>query len=310
MQMTPRLRADLMLFLTAIIWGSAFVAQRIGAVDLGVYLFNATRFFGGAVILIGIVTLSSGSVYSGISAIFTGWGKKFMLTALLAGGVLFIASGLQQAGLQYTTAGNAGFITGLYVVIVPFLVRFTGRGVGWMSWFAAGLAVFGLGLLSVGDSLFSEQGFTINRGDLLELGGAFFWALHVLIVGYAMQHEPARSMHKAPLIFSAIQFLAAGSVHLIAGVAFEVAVLSWSARSIWAVAYVAVLSTALGYTLQVAGQRHAPEVDAALILSLEAVFAALFGYLILAEQLQPVQLAGCAIILGAILLSQIRSDAN
>jgi drug/metabolite transporter (DMT)-like permease len=305
-EMPPRLKADLLLLLTSLIWGFAFVAQRIGALELGVYLFNASRFYIGAFLIIGILILSTRGQLSDLKGSIRSLGSGFWRMALVAGGVLFVGSGLQQAGLQYTTAGNAGFITGLYVVIVPFLVRLTGRKVGMMAWVAAAFAVIGLGLLSLGESLFSADELQVNQGDLLELGGAFFWAMHVLIVGLAMQNKTSRSLARAPLLFSAFQFLAAGSLHLAFGLALEAPTLTWSIRSLWALAYVAVFSTAIGYTLQVAGQRHAPETDAALILSLEAVFAALFGYWVLREALLPIQLMGCAIIFGAILLAQIK----
>lgn len=287
-----RLKADLLLLLTALIWGLAFVAQRVSAVEIGVYFFNASRFVIGAGVIWLLASLAQRQ------AISVRLKRNEFLAAAAAGSVLFLGTALQQAGLQYTTAGNAGFITGLYVVIVPILLAgVLRRPVGRVVWLAATVAVLGLLLLSAGATL------GVNRGDLLELAGAFAWAVHVLVVGWVMRWMGV-------LKFSIVQFLWAAGLHLIFGLLFETPLPPWPASSWLPVLYVGIFSTGIGYTLQAAGQRHAPETDAAFLLNLEAVFAALAGYVLLGEVLTPVQLLGCALLLGAVLLAQLRPGAQ
>jgi drug/metabolite transporter (DMT)-like permease len=287
-----RLRADLLLLLTAVIWGLAFVAQRISAGQIGVYFFNAARFVIGAAVLWLITSLALRQPVS------LRLNRQELAAAVTAGIVLFLGTALQQAGLQYTTAGNAGFITGLYVVIVPFLLAgVLRRPVSRWVWLAAGVAVLGLLLLSTGATL------GINRGDLLELAGAFAWAVHVLVVGWAMRWMSV-------LRFSIVQFLLAAGLHLAFGLLFETPVAPWPAAAWLPVLYVGIFSTGIGYTLQAAGQRHAPETDAAFLLNLESVFAALGGYLLLGETLTLVQLVGCGLLLAAVLLAQLRPGAQ
>lgn len=282
-----RLRADLLLVLTAAIWGSAFVVQRVAAVQVNVFAFNGLRFFLASLILIPFTfrrhTLTVGGVLHKRSIGFIG----------LAGLLLFAAGGLQQAGLASTTAGNAGFITTLYVVIVPLVLRLVWKEhIAWVSWAAAGLAVIGSLLLSTGGA------FHLNIGDTMELAGAFLWALHVILVGRAVQWMEV-------LVFSAGQYLVAGVINLGAAL---ISPDSWQGMSQvwWAVGYTAVFSIALGYTLQVLGQKYAPAHDAAILLSTEAVFAAFFGFLFLSERLLPVQIVGCGMILSAIFITQTR----
>jgi drug/metabolite transporter (DMT)-like permease len=290
--MSSRLKADLMLLLTAVIWGLAFVAQRVAALETGIFLFNAARFGVGAAAL---------SLFAWVSQ------RRSLDNSLpapspirqiwimgLAGSVLFLGSALQQAGLQYTTAANAGFITGLYVVIVPVLLAvLLRRKITWNVWLAALVAAVGLYLLANGGPVH------INPGDWLELAGAFAWAGHVLVVAWAMRQMPL-------VRFSIGQALWAGALHLGMSLWVELPFAAWQAQIWLALLYVGIFSTAVGYTLQAAGQRHAPETDAAFLLTLEAVFAAIFGFLILGETLLPVQIAGCGLLLGAVLLAQFR----
>jgi drug/metabolite transporter (DMT)-like permease len=281
-----RLRADLLLLLVAFIWGSAFVAQRMAAAQTGVFLYNAARFLVG-----GLCLLALARFRLNIPREQTRW-------VLLAGSLLFGASVLQQAGLVTTTAGNAAFITGLYVVLVPlFLVARWRSRLPWTVWLAVALAVAGMLLLSTGGRL------ALAPGDALELAGAGLWALHVITVGRAMRHLDA-------LPFSAGQFLIACVFNLLAGLIFERPALPGLVDAAGSVLYVGVFSTAIGYTLQAVGQRHAPPTDAAIILSGETVFAALFGFLILDEKLSTLQLTGCILMLAAMLLAQFsRSES-
>lgn len=278
-----RLKADLTLLLVSIIWGSAFVAQRIAGQLGSVYQFNGARYLLAALILLPFV-------------------KRIHLASIprpqykwmaVAGFFLFLGSALQQAGLVYTTAGNAGFITSLYVVLVPVaLFLFWGERPHWMSILAVVLACIGAFLLSTGGR------FELRIGDALELIGALFWTFHVIILGkYASKFEA--------MTFSLGQLIVCGLLNLGVGVIVEPA-LSLHPPLLLAIAYTAVFSLGLCYTLQVWAQKHTPPADAALILSLESVFAVLAGWLLLNETLIAIQIVGCLLIFIAVMLSQFK----
>lgn len=284
---TPaRLKADLALLTTSLIWGSAFVAQRVAAVQVGVFYFNGLRFLLAAAALLPFAWLA-GRRYPPSTG-----RRDYLAGAAAAGIVLFAGSALQQAGLVHTTASNAGFITGLYVVFVPiFMAVFWRMRQPPIIWAAAGLAAVGLYLLSTGGQL------RINPGDLLVLASAVFWALHVILIGFLVKR-----LGVLPLAVG--QYCTCGVLNLLCGLAFETWEPAMADGSWWAIFYTGVVSVGVGYTLQVAGQRQAPPADAAILLSMEAVFAALFGWWLLSEQLNPVQLTGCGIMLAGMLLSQ------
>jgi drug/metabolite transporter (DMT)-like permease len=276
-----RLKADLTLLLVAVLWGSAFAAQRVAAQLGSVYFFNGARFLVAALIL---------APLGRRSRVLPGqW--KWMCAA---GAVLFVSSAVQQAGLLTTSAANAGFLTSLYVVLVPFVLF-----IGWrqkphvMAVLAVVMAGAGAFLLSTGGR------FEIRSGDALELGGAAFWALHVVLLGKFASPYDAIS-------FSMGQLLVGSGLNWLVGAFVEP--LPWPApiALIGAILYTAVISLALGYTLQIWGQRHTPPTDAAIILSLESVFAAIAGALVLAEKLLPVQMGGCALIILAAVVAQAR----
>lgn len=279
--MNKRLKSDIILFIVAMVWGSAFVGQRFAAQHIGPFLFNGSRFILAALILLPLALKQKKKLHF----------KKMHFTALI-GLILFIAGYLQQAGLKYTTAGNAGFITGLYVVFVPvFLAFFFHQRLSWSSWVAAFIATIGLFLLSVQDN------FTLAPGDSLELLGAIFWALHVILISKIIKEMEI-------LHFAIGQFAIAGILNLIVGFIFESQTLPGFTVAWWAVAYTGILSVGIGYTLQAVGQRHSPPTDAAIILSMEAIFAAAFGYLFLNEILTLQQLLGCILILAGIIVAQ------
>ncbi|MCL4275761.1 MAG: DMT family transporter [Anaerolineales bacterium] len=278
-----RLKADLTLLLVSIIWGSAFVAQRIAGQLGSVYQFNGARYLLAALILLPFV-------------------KRIHLASIprpqykwmaIAGFFLFLGSALQQAGLVYTTAGNAGFITSLYVVLVPVaLFLFWGERPHWLSILAVVLACIGAFLLSTGGR------FELRIGDALELIGALFWTFHVIILGkYASKFEA--------MTFSLGQLIVCGLLNLGVGVIVEPA-LALHPPLLLAIAYTAVFSLGLCYTLQVWAQKHTPPADAALILSLESVFAVLAGWLLLNETLIVIQIVGCLLIFIAVMLSQFK----
>jgi drug/metabolite transporter (DMT)-like permease len=282
-----RLQADLALLAVAAIWGSAFVVQRLAAIEVGVFLFNGLRFLLAALAL---APLAATRVLTGPK--MPGLSRRSLPGVILVGLLMAAAAALQQAGLQYTTAGNAGFITGLYVVLIPiFLALFWRQRLRRTIWLAALLAVTGLYLLSTGGEL------RLNRGDLLELAGAVLWALHVIFTGRLVQRLDV-------LHFAVGQYLVCGLASLALGLVFEAKALPALVEYSWAIAYAGLISVGLGYTLQAVGQRIAPPADAAIILSLEAVFAALAGWIFLGELLTPPQLLGCGIMLAGMLLAQ------
>lgn len=275
-----RLRGDLILVLVALLWGTAFVVQRVAAGHLGPFFYTGIRFLLGGAILLPL----AGPPWRGMAA-------RDRRASLLVGLLLFGGATLQQAGLATTTAGRAGFITGLYVVLVPLLLA-----LGWRqrppaaAWPAAILALAGLYLLS-------GAGTRLAPGDALELAGAGCWALHVIAVGRLVPRTGG-------LRLGAAQLLVAGALSLVLSLWLE-GETGDLAAAWWTVAYTGVVSVGLGYTLQAVAQRWAPPTDAAVILSAEAVFAALAGRLFLGELLDARQAAGCGLLLAAMLLPHL-----
>ncbi len=277
-----RLKGNLLLFFVAAVWGTAFAVQRVAAQSVGPFLFNCARFLLAVLVLLPFTNRSVWKV------------KKTSLPwIILAGTLLFAASALQQAGLRHTTAANAAFITTLYVILVPLLlVIFWGKRLPWINWVAAFAAVAGVKLLSSPGSL------QLAPGDSLELAGSVIWAFHVILVGMVVKRLDA-------VQFSIGQYLVCGLLNLFAALFLDLGTLPGLASNWWAILYGGAISVGLGYTLQVIGQKFTSPTDAALVLSCESAFAALAGYIFLKEGLQPLQLAGCGLILAAIFAVQI-----
>lgn len=281
------LRTDLLLLLTAFIWGFAFVAQRVGMEHVGPFTFNAVRFaLGGLTLLpVALFLRRKGWAQAGPT-------RPLIWAGPLVGLVLFGGASLQQAGIVTTTAGNAGFITGLYVILVPLSGLLWGQRAGAGAWVGALLAVAGLYLLSVTEAL------TIQSGDLLVLLGAFFWTAHVQLIGWLTRRVDA-------LLLSVVQFLVCAVLSLAVALGSESIQAQGLAGAAPAILYGGLLSVAVAYTLQVVAQRTARPSHAAILLSLESAFAALGGWLMLGEQLTPRALLGCALMLAGMLLSQL-----
>jgi drug/metabolite transporter (DMT)-like permease len=283
-----RLKADLTLLLVSMIWGSAFVAQRVAGQMGSVYLFNGARYLLAALVVLPFA-VRSGRALDPVYRI----SREQYKWMFLVGFVLFGGSAVQQVGLLYTTAGNAGFITSLYVVLVPLALYFFWREKSsWMSIVAVALAGVGAFFLSTGGQ------FEARTGDVIELVGAMFWTLHVIMLGkYASRFEA--------MSFSVGQLVVCGILNLGVGLFAEKS-LPWNLPLWGAIAYTAFFSLGLCYTLQIWAQRHTPPADAALILSLESVFAVISGWLLLNERLSVVQVFGCVLIFIAVLLSQFK----
>ena len=281
-----RLKADLLLFMVAIIWGTAFVAQGIAGQFGVAYLFNGVSFMLAALILIPFTPKGA----RGTSITKDQWNWM-----LVAGVLLFIATAMQQVGLLYTKVANAGFLTSLYAVFTPFLLWIGFREKPhWLDAIAVVMAAVGAFFLSTAGR------FEVQRGDTLEVIGSIFWALHFVVIGkYASKFES--------ISFASGHFFISGFINFICGLfAEDVSVLS-ALPLIGAILYRATLSIGIGYTLQVWGQKHTPPTDAALILGLEAVFAVIAGWIALNQTLLPVQIFGCVVIFVAVLISQLKN---
>ena len=254
------LRADLLMLITAMIWGSVFVAQQLGMENIGPFLYSGLRFVLASLVLIPVIILIQRRSQQPRSAPSRG----LLLGGAIMGLALAIGINLQQVGLMFTTVTNSGFITGLYVIVVPLLGLFIGQKSSLGIWLGASLAVVGMFLLSVG------EGFTVASGDWLQLAGAFVWGVHVLLVGFfASRHDPLR------LAF--IQFATCAAISLLLALVFETATLDGIIKAGPAILYGGLFGVAVGFTLQVVAQQHAIASHAAIILSLEAVFAAIAG---------------------------------
>ena len=285
-------KADILLLTTATIWGFAFVAQRVGMEHIGPYLFNGIRFALGSLSLLPLIYFGLGNGKSeSAPQIPIGRSAKIM-GSLVAGMVLFGGASLQQVGIVYTTAGKAGFITGLYVILVPIIGLKLGRKTSTGTWLGAILAVTGLFFLSVTGQ------FTIAKGDFLVLLSAFMWAGHVLWISWL-------SPRMNPLILASSQFAICSVLSLITALALEPIVLSSILAASIPILFGGLFSVGIAYTLQVIAQRDAHPAHASILLSMEGAFAVLGGWLMLNEILSLRGIIGCALMLSGMLLSQL-----
>ncbi|GAB6190648.1 DMT family transporter [Desulfocastanea catecholica] len=285
-----RLQANLLLTLAAMIWGSSFVVQQIGTGELGTITFTGARFLVGALVVLPFAVRQflrvereerkfQASDWSGI---------------LATGSVLFIAAALQQHGILRTTVTNSGFLTALYVPLVPVLgLIFLQRKVHFVIWPAAISCFIGTYILS------GAQEVDLVVGDLWIISSTIFWATHVMLVGILA------SQTRAPLVVASAQFLVSGCLGLLLGFFIESPSVGQIAGAGWGICYVGIFSVGMAFTLQVVGQRYTPAADAAIILSSETVFAAICGMFFLGERLSPLQLSGGVLILGSILAVEL-----
>lgn len=299
------LKANTLLLLTAAIWGFAFVAQRVGMEHVGPLTFNGIRFALGALALVPLIrrmdrTRGESSTKTSTTTLL--WGGLLLGLALFAGASLqqmgLAAPMLADWGVEPSTAGKAGFITGLYVVFVPILGLLFHQKTGLGTWAGAAFAVAGMYLLSVTGDL------SMAFGDLLVLVSAFFWAIHVLIVGRLSPGMDAVDAVK----LSSVQFAACSVLSLAGAFLTEEIIPADVLAAAVPILYGGLMSVGVAYTLQVVAQRDANASHAAIILSLEAVFAAVGGWMLLDEILGLRALAGCTLMLVGMLISQLRGN--
>lgn len=302
------LRQSLLLFLTAVIWGVAFVAQSAGMEYVGPFTYNGTRcILGGLVLLPCIVLLDriqGGRNAAGTEAVkdmspqeTCGSGKVKMGKTLLIGGlccgiILFAASNFQQVGIQYTSVGKAGFITAMYILLVPIMGLFIHKKVGVKVWIGVAFAVCGLYLLCM------TNGFKLEKGDALVLICAFIFTLHILVIDYFSPKVDGVRM-------SCIQFWVCGVLSLICSFMFEKPDLGNILAAWQPVCYGGIMSCGVAYTLQIVGQKDMNPTVASLILSLESVVSVVAGFLILNQTMSRRELLGCCLMVVAIVLAQL-----
>jgi drug/metabolite transporter (DMT)-like permease len=312
------LRADILLLLTAGIWGFGFVAQRSGMEYVGPFAYNGIRFILGSLSLLPLLLIRKKTAAAAPAL-------RCCRYSLAAGGCLFVAVILQQFGIMFTTAGNAGFITGLYVVLTPVFGVFLGRKTGFATWLGSVCTLAGLYFLSAAGRLNA-----VNPGDVITIVSAVFWAFHVLLIDRLVRGID-------PILLSTGQFAVCGILSLagafliepfVSGAAgsinpalLETGLFSWlpfpalcaalaagavrfSAGAAVPILYGGLASVGIAYTLQVVAQRDAPPAHATIILCLEGCFAALGGALLLSEKIGPWTLLGFALMLAGMLVTQ------
>lgn len=293
-QRKMQLRGNLMLLLTAMIWGAGFVAQSAGMEYVGPFTMQACRFLLSGLVLLPVIALRSrrGKGESGTAA--RGENTRLLVRGGICGVLLFTASSFQQFGLLYTTVGKSGFITAMYILIVPLIGLLLHQRVGRGVWLGVALALAGLYFLCLSGG--AER---VNLGDILTLACALLFALHIQYIDHVSGEVDCVKL-------SCVQFFVNALLSGVCMAVFEAP--SWSAvASCWLpIAYAGVLSGGAAYTLQIVGQQYTTPTLASMLLSLESVFAALFGALIIPSQaLQGRELLGCALMFAAIILAQL-----
>lgn len=297
---TETLKRSGILFLTAVIWGTAFVAQSVGMEYVQPFTFNGIRTLIGGLVLIPCIYLfnriNAGREGDKTESAKTEDRKVLFIGGVLCGIALCVGSSLQQIGIAMysaeTNVGKAGFITALYIIIVPLLGIVMKKKVGLSVWLGVLLALCGFYFLCV------KQGFSVEAADLIVLAGSVAFSFHILIIDYFTERADGVKL-------SCIQFFTCGIICLCAMLLFE----RPSLYAIWAarlpILYAGVMSCGVAYTLQIIGQKNMNPTVASLILSLESVISALAGWVLLKQALSGKEIAGCVLVFAAIILAQI-----
>lgn len=292
-----QMKNSLLLLLTAFIWGVAFVAQSVGGEAVGCFTFNGVRSLIGAIVLIPVIFFLDGQKKKELGEEKfleqKGDKKTLILGGICCGVMLCIASNFQQFGISFTTVGKAGFITAMYILIVPIFGLFMKKKVGAKVWIGVVLATIGLYMLCM-----TSESFSLSKGDFLVLICALFFSLHILIIDYFSPKVDGVRM-------SCIQFFVCGLISTAIAFVTESPSLH-SILSGWLpILYAGVLSCGVAYTLQIVGQKNMDPTVASLILSLESVFSVLAGWVILNQTLSGREILGCILMFLAIILAQL-----
>ena len=288
-----RARSNLLLLLVALVWSSAFVAQAVAMRSLGVFMFTGLRFALGAA----VVAPFAWREWRMLRSRERQPRRRDLATIAGLGTLLFLGSAMQQVGLLTTSVTNAGFLTALYIPLVPVLGWLVLRqSPHWITWAAAAGCLLGSWLLASGGAGLAA----FRAGDWWTIASSLPWAFHVMLVG-----RTANRLHGA-LLVACGQFVACSAWSLAIGLAVEPVSLAGVAQAFGAIAYTGIVSVGLGFTLQVVAQRHTRPADSAIVLSSETVFAAAFGALFMGDRLGAGGVAGCALILGGVLMVQLQ----
>lgn len=290
------IKGSLFLLITAIIWGTSFVSQKLGMNYIEPFTFGASRFLLGALTLIPVILIfdkiNGKKKDNQESSNLSFNNRDLIVGGVLCGCALFLGASLQQTGIIYTTVGKAGFITALYMVLVPILGMFMGKKTELYTWVGVVVAVIGLYLLSI------KEGFSMGKGDAIVLMGTIFWALHIITVDRFVDKVDGVKL-------SFVQFVTAGTLSLIAALIFEEPKTSEIIASAGPILYAAIMAVGVAYTLQIIGQKYTEPTLASILMSLESVFSVISGAIFLNESMSPRELFGCVLVFIAVIISQI-----
>lgn len=288
--MSKRMLGNLMLLVAAMIWGAAFVAQTVGMDYIGPFTFQAVRCFLASVVLLPVIWLTDkkGNPHKPITAADH---KRQNFYGIVCGILLFAACSLQQVGLQYVEAGKAGFITSLYIILVPLAGLLFGKKIKPWVWVSVFLAVVGLYLLCASDM-------SIGKGELLVLGCSLAFAGHILVIDKVSDRLDGVRL-------SSMQFLVVGLISVVVMLFTETVDLRSILQCWLPICYAGILSGGVGYTFQILGQVHTDPTVASLLMSLESVFAMLFGWLLLQQRISVVEMFGCVLVFAGVILAQL-----
>lgn len=277
-----------MLLGAAFFWGTTFVAQVTGMDGLEPFSYAAARYFIGTLALVAVL------IFTRRQRARERRQKNYQhgfFIGLIIGVVLFVASSMQQIALQYSTAGKAAFITCLYIVFVPLGAKFLGKKIRPENWIGAGLAIVGLYLLAV------NEGFSVQAGDLILFVSAFFWTAQILLIDRFANRVDLMELSAAQIFMTMILSFAAMF-------AFETPKISAMVNAWFPILYAGVMSSGVAFTLQNFGQKYAEPAPAAILMSFEAIFGALAGWLILNEMMTSREIFGCVLMLFGMLATQ------
>lgn len=302
--MNKKLKGTIQLTLTSLIWGIAFVAQSVGMDYVGPWTFNCIRSILGCLILIPVILLFSpkDKTVNSTNGIQTANSKKALIKNTVIGGILSglclcSATMFQQYGIIETSVGKAGFITALYIILVPFLSIFLKKKIGLQNWISAIIAVIGFYIMSI-------HGYEkINRGDLMLLACALLFSVQILVIDHYVDRVN-------PIAMSSIQFAVSAIICSVGMFVIEVPAMSDIFAARIPILYAGIMSSGVAYTLQIIGQKNLPPTPASLLMSLESVFSALAGFVILHQVLSSNELIGCVLVFAGVILAQLPTKSS